>query len=108
MTDLATASILARISEATNRQRAIARFHQTYPATALPLSDLVPSFSWAQLHRQLTAIARDPERVDWEVLVLQSSARTLPPEMFIRELLVLAWSLIDETANEADVEGDMT
>ncbi len=108
MTDLATANILARISEATARQRSIERFHRDYPVSELPLSALMPSFSWAQLHRQLTSLTNDAERVDWEILVLQSAARSLPPEMFLRELLILAWSLLDETPHAGGEEVDMT
>ena len=60
--------------------------------------DCLPVIGWPQLERQLRSLAGpDGERASWEMEVLRVSARTNPPEMFFRDLLTLAWSLIDGT-----------
>ena len=71
-------------------------------------ADLLPAVSWAQIERQLRSLAGpDFERASWELEVLKASARINPPEMFYRELLTLAWSLIDDTRPSSMTEADM-
>ena len=72
-----------------------------------PDGDL-PPISWAQIARQLRSLAgADCERASWELEVLKATARTSPPELFYRELLTLAWSLIDETTPPSLTEDAM-
>jgi hypothetical protein len=106
--ELTAANLNARIEQAILRAGRVKVFNERFPPLE-PLSmDLLPAVSWAQIERQLRSLAgADFERASWELEVLKASARTHPPEMFYRELLTLAWSLIDDTRPSSTTEAAM-
>jgi len=93
---LSAANLEARIELAQFRSRRTSDFLCRFPEMDLSPDDRLPAIGWAQLERQLRSLAGpDCERASWEMEVLRVSARTNPPELFFRDLLTLAWSLID-------------
>ena len=81
-------------------RRRIKEFTAAFPPLRIDPLDLLPSFSWTQIERQLRSLAGpDFERVPWELEILRAAARLNPPEMFLRDLLILAWSLIEESGS---------
>ena len=96
MDKLSTANLEARIELAQFRSKRASEFLIRFPEVDICPEDALPTIGWAQLERQLRSLAGpDGERASWEMEVLRVSARTNPPEMFFRDLLTLAWSLID-------------
>ena len=60
----------------------------------------MPTFSWQQLERQLFDLAATPaqaELAEHLVSATRKMARFKPPEMVLREILCLAWALLDES-----------
>ena len=108
--DVSAASLNARIEQAIFRTARVKAFLTRFPPIEPPSTDLLPAISWEQIERQLRNLAGpDFERASWETEALRASARVNPPEMFYRELLTLAWSLIDDTrppstTTEADMD----
>lgn len=95
---LSAANLEARIELARFRSRRAREFLALFPPMAPSADESLPVIGWAQLDRQLRSLAGwDSERASWEMDVLRVSARTNPPELFFRDLLTLAWSLIDGT-----------
>ena len=118
MDEISTANLNARIEEAIARTARVKAFLKRFPPIEPTPGDHLPAVSWSQINRQLRSLAGpDFARASWELEVLKASARTNPPEMFYRELLTLAWSLIDdtrapdmgspETSESSAVEGSM-
>lgn len=108
MDELSTANLDARIEEAAFRTERVKAFLTRYPPTQATTADLLPPIGWEQIERQLRSLAGpDFERASWELEVLKASARTAPAELFYRELLTLAWSLIDDTRPLPATEVDM-
>ena len=96
MDELSAANLEARVELAQFRSRRASEFLSQFPPIETPQDDCLPPVGWAQLERQLRSLAGpDADRASWEMEVLRVSARTNPPEMFFRDLLTLAWSLID-------------
>jgi len=96
--ELSAANLGARIELAHFRTKRAREFMHRFPQIEVEPQDLLPPIGWAQIERQLRNLAGpDAERASWEMEVLRVSARTNPPEMFFRDLLTLAWSLIDGT-----------
>jgi hypothetical protein len=94
--ELSAVNLDARIAHAISRTARIEAFLARFPPPDPNQAELLPPISWEQIARQLRSLAgADFERAPCEVEVLRASARTEPPEMFYRELLTLAWSLID-------------
>ena len=59
----------------------------------------MPTFSWEQLERQLTDLADAPDRQALAgplVSALRKQSRWMPAELVLREVLCLAWTLLDE------------
>jgi hypothetical protein len=95
---LAAANLGARIELAQFRSRRAREFLNQFPPMDTSEEDSLPVMGWAQLERQLRSLAGpDSDRASWEMEVLRVSARTNPPELFFRDLLSLAWSLIEGT-----------
>jgi hypothetical protein len=95
--ELSAANLDARIEQAILRTERVRTFLDRFPLVEAT-QDCLPPISWMQIERQLRSLAGpDFERASWELEVLKASARTNPPELFYRELLTLAWSLIDDT-----------
>jgi hypothetical protein len=106
--ELSAANLNARIEQAIQRTERVKSFHKRYPPMAAEPLDRLPPISWLQIERQLRSLAgSDFERASWELEVLKASARTNPPELFYRDLLTLAWSLIDDTRPSLPTEDDM-
>jgi hypothetical protein len=106
--EMAVVNLDARIEHAAFRTERIKAFHRCFPPIQTAPEDLLPMIGWAQLERQLCSLAGpDFERASWEMEVLRVSARTNPPEMFYRDLLTLAWSLIDGTRSPPLMEDGM-
>ena len=98
MDEISAANLAARVEEAISRTARFKAFLHRFPQMETAATDLLPAISWNQIERQLRSLAGpDFARASWELEVLRASARTSPPEMFYRELLTLAWSLIDDT-----------
>ena len=104
---------LTNISAAQAEQDAIERssreveFLRRFPPHQLGPSEVLPPLNWAQLARQLRSLSlASDDRICWELEALRSGSRTSPPELFLRDLLALAWSLIDESPADAHAESD--
>jgi hypothetical protein len=105
--ELSAANLGARIELAQFRSRRARDFLNQFPPMATG-GEPLPEIGWAQLERQLCSLAgADSERASWEMEVLRVSARTNPPELFFRDLLILAWSLIEGTRPPSTTEGAM-
>ena len=108
MDELSAANLDARIEEAASRSERVKSFLKHFPEPQAQAGEQLPPISWTQIERQLRSLAgADFERASWELEVLKAAARTGPPEMFYRELLTLAWSLIDDTRPMQATEGAM-
>jgi hypothetical protein len=106
--ELSAANLNARIEQAIQRTEWVKTFVDRFPPMQANAQDHLPPISWMQVERQLRNLAGpDFERASWELEVLKASARTSPPELFYRELLTLAWSLIDDTRPWTATEDDM-
>lgn len=108
MDEISVANLDARIEQAIFRTARVKAFLGRFPPLETAEADMLPAISWAQLERQLRSLAGpDFERASWELEVLKASARTSPAELFFRELLTLAWSLIDDTRPPQVTEVEM-
>jgi len=106
--EISAANLDARIEQAIFRTARVKAFLGRFPPMEPEPADLLPAISWTQIERQLRSLAGpDFERASWELQVLKASARTGPAELFYRELLTLAWSLIDDTRPPSTTEADM-
>jgi hypothetical protein len=108
MDELTTANLEARIRHAQCRRDRETKFLRTFPPMPVDPANSPPPISWPQLERQLRNLAGpNIEGISSELEILRASARINPPEMFYRDLLTLAWSLIDgalATSYEEDAE----
>lgn len=74
----------------------------------------LPRFTWAQVERQLTELAASDEiraSVRTHVAAHRKQAWCKPPELVLRELLCLAWVMLDEDYRpgvETEEEGAMS
>lgn len=88
----------AVIGRALRLRREIDDFEARWPALA-KREELLPSFSWTQLERQLVDLSATSAQADM-ARHLVSATRKLapfkPPEMVLREILCLTWVLLDE------------
>lgn len=86
----------------------------TPPATqwpACPQETTMPAFTWQQLERQLADLAATPASaalVPPLVSGIRKQASFKPPEMVLREVLCLAWTLLDEEFHPGPGEGEMS
>ena len=75
------------------------------PAPEIP----TPAFTWEQVERQLADLSGAPSRAAITpalVSALRKQARWKPPEMVLRELFCLAWTLMDETFQPGLLPGE--
>jgi hypothetical protein len=88
----------AVIGKALRLRREIDDFEARWPTLA-KREELLPSFSWTQLERQLVDLSATPAQADM-ARHLVSATRKLAPfkpaEMVLREVLCLTWVLLDE------------
>ncbi len=89
-------------------RRAPAAIDQTWPRPPEP-ETATPAFTWEQLERQLADLSGAPNRAAITpalVSALRKQARWEPPEMVLREILCLAWTLMDETFQPGLLPGE--
>ena len=88
----------AVIGKALRLRREIDDFEARWPTPAAR-EETLPSFTWAQLERQLIDLAATPAQAKM-VRHLVSGTRKLAPfkpsEMVLREILCMTWVLLDE------------
>ena len=68
-----------------------------------------PAFTWAQLERQLADLSGAPARAAITpalVSALRKQARWTTPEEVLREILCLAWTLMDESFQPGLLPGE--
>ena len=88
----------AVIGRALRLRREIDDFEARWP-TEVAKEESLPSFTWAQLERQLVDLAATPAQASM-ARHLVSGTRKLaafkPSEMVLREILCMTWVLLDE------------
>ena len=88
----------AVIGRALRLKREIDAFEARWPNSERR-EELIPSFSWEQLERQLVDLAATPAQASM-ARHLVSATRKLAPfkpsEMVLREILCMTWVLLDE------------
>lgn len=96
----------AVIGRALRLRREIDNFEARWP-TPVERDETIPTFSWAQLERQLVDLSATQQQADM-ARHLVSATRKLAPfkpaEMVLREILCMTWVLLDENF-KADPEG---
>jgi hypothetical protein len=88
----------------------IARFQASWPELDMPATPM-PSFTWEQLERQLRDLAGAPVKAGMAESVVSATrkqARFKPPEMVLREILLLASTLLDDGFQPGSEENPMT
>ena len=73
-------------------------FRQTWPEPPPPERPM-PPFTWEQLERQLADLSGSPAKAAITpplVSAMRKQASWKPSEMVLREILCLAWTLMDE------------
>ncbi len=83
-------------------------FRQTWPDPPR-LEQPTPPFTWEQLERQLADLSGAPARAAITpalVSALRKQARWKPPEMVLREILCLAWTLMDDSFQPGLLPGE--
>jgi hypothetical protein len=73
-------------------------FRQIWPEPPEP-ERAMPQFTWEQLERQLADLCGSPDKAALTpalVSGMRKQARWKPSEMVLREILCLAWTLMDE------------
>ena len=96
VTDLATHRLGLVVQKARQIREASTVFTQTWPplATGAPM----PAFAWSELERQLLDLA-PPELAPMVrdlVSAIRKEAPPKPPEMVLREILVITATVLDE------------
>lgn len=86
------------VARALRLRREIEAFEQRWPEPLTP-GAAAPVFTWDQLARQLEDLADTPIKAAMARDLVSGTAklaRFKPPEMVLREILCLAWTLLDE------------
>ena len=81
---------------------------QTWPDPPTAETPL-PAFTWEQLERQLSDLSGAPSRAAITpslVSALRKQAGWTPPEEVLREILCLAWTLMDESFQPGLLPGE--
>lgn len=87
----------AALGRAIAAREEVERFQTRWPP--IPDGELVPTFTWAELERQLADLSQDPVKAAMArelVSATRKQATFKPAEMVLREILCLAWALLDE------------
>ena len=87
------------VDRARRLKREIARFRSHTPDLAGPQTS-VPPFTWEQLARQLADLSGSPGRAALAAELVSATRKQAwckPPEMVLREILLLAATLLDES-----------
>ena len=88
----------AVVGRALRLRREIDEFAARFPESEVR-AEALPSFSWAQLERQLVDLAATPAQAAMAkhlVSGTQKLAPFKPTEMVLREILCMTWVLLDE------------
>ena len=83
-------------------------FDRTWPGPRSPERP-TPRFTWEQLERQLADLSGAPSRAAITpalVSALRKQSRWKPPELVLREILCLAWTLMDESFQPGLLPGE--
>ncbi len=100
VTSLAGVRLSLLVRKALQIRQAVERFARDWP----PLLNRqpMPVFAWSELERQLSSLA--PENLSPMVTDLVSAVRKeaspKPPEMVLREILIIAATVLDEAFHE--------
>ncbi|HEY5410806.1 MAG TPA: hypothetical protein VIJ94_08765 [Caulobacteraceae bacterium] len=89
-------------------RREMGPFGRTWPGPPTPERP-TPHFTWEQLERQLADLSGAPSRAAITpalVSALRKQALWKPPELVLREILCLAWTLMDETFQPGLLPGE--
>ncbi len=84
-------------SESSRRSLEVEQFRRDWPDRGI--GQAMPVFTWEQLERQLADLAESQDRAALAaplVSALRKQAPGKPSEMVLREILCLAWTLMDE------------
>jgi len=98
-TDPGTSRKRGAIRQALRMRREAEAFERRWP-TAMTSEPMLPAVSWAQLERQLADLTDTPAKAAMArdlVSGLRKMSPFKPPEMVLREVLCLAWALLDES-----------
>ena len=96
------------VSQAVALPRDSDGFYLSLPGMAR-LQTPTPVFTWEQVERQLADLSGSPSRAAITaplVSALRKQARWMPPEMVLRELFCLAWTLMDESFQPGLLPGE--
>ena len=88
----------AVVGRALRQRRELDEFAARFPESEAR-AEALPSFSWAQLERQLVDLAATPAQAAMAkhlVSGTQKLAPFKPTEMVLREILCMTWVLLDE------------
>lgn len=97
----------AIVARAAKLSREVTSFQSRWPEPTGE-QQMVPQVSWMQLERQLADLADTPVKQAMArdlVSGTRKMARFKPPEMVLREILCLAWALLDESFQPQDEGG---
>ncbi len=107
-TDPSTALQRSTVRNALRLRREAEAFEARWPEPAAN-EPMLPALSWTQLERQLADLTDTPAKAQM-ARELVSATRKMsgfkPPEMVLREILCMAWALLDESF-QPEAEGDM-
>lgn len=98
-----------RVEEQLRVQAEAEAFARAWPALAQETP--MPVLAWEQLERQLVDLAATPQTaaiVASLVSGIRKQASFKPPEMILREILCLAWTVLDEEFRPGLGEVEMT
>ena len=93
-----TADRRAAVGQALRMRNEAAAFERRWP-TPPAHEDMVPSFTWSQLERQLADLADSPLKATMArdlISALRKMSQFKPSEMVLREILCTSWALLDE------------
>lgn len=94
--DRLTAGRRAAVKQAMRMRDEALEFERRWPPRE---GEATPSFTWAQLERQLVDLADSPTKQAMArdlVSGLRKMSPFKPPEMVLREILCMSWALLDE------------
>ena len=97
-----------KVSQPLALRREMDSLHQTWPGPRSPETP-TPGFTWEQVERQLADLSGAPARAAITpalVSALRKQAPWKPPELVLREILCLAWTLMDESFQPGLLPGE--
>lgn len=98
-TDPGTARQRGAVRQAMRLRREAEAFERRWPRAQIS-EPMIPAVSWTQLERQLMDLADTPAKAAMARELVSGTRKMAgfkPPEMVLREILCLAWALLDES-----------